>query len=108
MRFFCSMFLTSFLGLGRFRPFPHLPAGPPRRCGASTTTRQLTIRSAYLSRARASALIIAIVAFGMPVAKAASAALFGAVYGLFPIGWIILRNQKRKGSWRTQGGFYFR
>jgi lactate permease len=38
----------------------------------------------------ASALIIAIVAFGMPVDKATSAALFGAIYGLFPIGWIIL------------------
>ncbi len=36
------------------------------------------------------ALAVAIVAFGMPAQKAASAALFGAAYGLFPIGWIIL------------------
>lgn len=38
----------------------------------------------------ASAQLVAILGFGMPVDKAASAALFGAVYGLFPIGWIIL------------------
>jgi L-lactate permease len=36
------------------------------------------------------ALAVAIVAFGMPAQKAASAALFGAVYWLFPIGCIIL------------------
>jgi lactate permease len=38
----------------------------------------------------AAALLIAVVVFGMPVAKAAAAAIHGAAYGLFPIGWIIL------------------
>jgi lactate permease len=36
-----------------------------------------------------SALIVALVAFGMPMELAAGAALLGAAYGLFPIGWII-------------------
>jgi len=36
------------------------------------------------------ALGVAIAAFGMPVKMAAAAAVFGAAYGLFPIGWIIL------------------
>jgi lactate permease len=36
------------------------------------------------------ALVVAIVAFGMPVALAFSAAGFGAAYGLLPIGWIVL------------------
>ena len=38
----------------------------------------------------ASALLIAAAVFGMPVPKSLSVAVFGAVYGLFPIGWIIL------------------
>ena len=38
----------------------------------------------------ATALIVAIAVVGMPPAMAAKAALFGAAYGLFPIGWIIL------------------
>jgi len=38
----------------------------------------------------ASALAVAVVVFGMPADKAAAAAAFGAGYGLFPIGWIIL------------------
>ncbi len=38
----------------------------------------------------ASSLLIAILAFGMPASKAGAVALFGAAYGLFPIGWIIL------------------
>ena len=38
----------------------------------------------------ASALVVAIVAFGMPVQLAAATALYGAAYGLLPIGWIIL------------------
>jgi len=36
------------------------------------------------------ALIIAVAVFGMPVDKAGPVAVFGAAYGLFPIGWIIL------------------
>jgi lactate permease len=36
------------------------------------------------------ALLVAIIAFGMPVPLAFSAAGFGAVYGLLPIGWIVL------------------
>jgi lactate permease len=38
----------------------------------------------------ASSLAVAVIIFGMPVGKAAAAAAFGAGYGLFPIGWIIL------------------
>jgi lactate permease len=37
-----------------------------------------------------SALVIAVVVFGMPASKAGAAAVLGAAYGLFPIGWIIL------------------
>jgi lactate permease len=37
-----------------------------------------------------SALAVSILAFGMPAGKAFAASLFGAAYGLFPIGWIIL------------------
>src|SRR5687767_8459466 len=36
------------------------------------------------------ALAVAIVAFGMPGRMAAATAVYGAGYGLFPIGWIIL------------------
>ena len=38
----------------------------------------------------AAALIIAVGIFGMPADKAGAVTIFGAVYGLFPIGWIIL------------------
>ena len=38
----------------------------------------------------AAALIIAIFVFGMPAAMAGKTAVFGALYGLLPIGWIIL------------------
>ena len=38
----------------------------------------------------ATALAVALVAYGMPVAAAAGAAIDGAAYGLFPIGWIVL------------------
>jgi lactate permease len=38
----------------------------------------------------ASSLLIAVLAFGMPAVKAGAVAVFGAAYGLFPIGWIIL------------------
>ena len=38
----------------------------------------------------ATALVVAIAVFGMPVDKAAATAVFGAAYGLMPIGWIIL------------------
>ena len=37
-----------------------------------------------------SALAVAVLVFGMPAGKAVAASLFGAAYGLFPIGWIIL------------------
>ena len=37
-----------------------------------------------------SALAVSILVFGMPAGKALGASLFGAAYGLFPIGWIIL------------------
>ena len=35
-------------------------------------------------------LAIAIGVFGMPIGMAMNTAAFGAAYGLFPIGWIIL------------------
>jgi lactate permease len=38
----------------------------------------------------ASALVIAVAVFRMPVVLAAWAAAYGAAYGLFPIGWIVL------------------
>jgi lactate permease len=38
----------------------------------------------------ASALLISVVVYGMPVPTAAATAVYGAAYGLFPIGWIIL------------------
>jgi lactate permease len=38
----------------------------------------------------AASLIVAVVIFGMPAAMAVASAAFGAAYGLFPIGWIIL------------------
>ncbi len=37
-----------------------------------------------------SALLISVAVFGMPAPKAGAVAVFGAAYGLFPIGWIIL------------------
>ncbi len=37
----------------------------------------------------ASAAMIAILAYGMPMGLAASAAAYGAAFGLFPIGWIV-------------------
>jgi lactate permease len=38
----------------------------------------------------AASLLISIFEFGMPVQKSLTAAIFGAAYGLLPIGWIIL------------------
>ncbi len=38
----------------------------------------------------AAALLIAVFVFGMPGEMAAKTAIFGAIYGLLPIGWIIL------------------
>jgi lactate permease len=37
-----------------------------------------------------SSLAVATIVFGLPVGKGAGVALYGATYGLFPIGWIIL------------------
>src|SRR4029450_14032398 len=34
--------------------------------------------------------IVSVVIYGMPAGTAAATALYGAAYGLFPIGWIIL------------------
>ncbi len=36
------------------------------------------------------ALLVSVVVYGMPVSAAAATAVYGAAYGLFPIGWIIL------------------
>jgi lactate permease len=38
----------------------------------------------------AAALFVSVAVYGMPVGSAAATALYGAAYGLFPIGWIIL------------------
>jgi lactate permease len=38
----------------------------------------------------ATALLVAILVFGMPASKALATAIFGAAYGLLPIGWIVL------------------
>jgi lactate permease len=38
----------------------------------------------------ATALIISVVVYGMPAKTALATAIYGALYGLFPIGWIIL------------------
>src|SRR5512145_384390 len=38
----------------------------------------------------ASALVIAVVPFGMPAPMALASAGYGAMYGLLPIGWIVL------------------
>jgi lactate permease len=38
----------------------------------------------------ASALLVSIVIYGMPTSTALATAVYGAAYGLFPIGWIIL------------------
>ena len=38
----------------------------------------------------ASALAVSVFVYGMPVSSAAATAVYGAAYGLFPIGWIIL------------------
>jgi lactate permease len=38
----------------------------------------------------ATSLLVAVAVFGMPVPMAAASAAFGAAYGLFPIGWIVL------------------
>jgi lactate permease len=38
----------------------------------------------------ASALVVATVVFGMPLSLAGATAIYGAAYGLLPIGWIIL------------------
>ncbi len=36
------------------------------------------------------ALLVSVFVYGMPVSAAAATAVYGAAYGLFPIGWIIL------------------
>ncbi len=38
----------------------------------------------------AAALLVSVAVYGMPVSSAAATAVYGAAYGLFPIGWIIL------------------
>ena len=48
-------------------------------------------KPAWMAAASAlgSALLVALVAYGMPVKLALISALFGAAYGLFPIAWIV-------------------
>jgi lactate permease len=48
-------------------------------------------KPAWMAAASAlgSALLVALVAYGMPVKMALISALFGAAYGLFPIAWIV-------------------
>src|SRR5881227_2536747 len=36
------------------------------------------------------AMVVAVLGFGMPISMAAKSALFGAMFGLLPIGWIVL------------------
>src|SRR5918996_1197224 len=43
-----------------------------------------------LGNAVLSTLVAAVLVFGMPASLAGATALFGAAYGLFPIGWIVL------------------
>ncbi len=51
----------------------------------------LKIRAHYAALlGLATALIVAMLVYGMPASMAASTAVYGAAYGLFPIGWIIL------------------
>ena len=38
----------------------------------------------------ASALAVSVFVYGMPASSAGATAVYGAAYGLFPIGWIIL------------------
>ena len=38
----------------------------------------------------AAALVVSVFVYGMPTSSAAATAVYGAAYGLFPIGWIIL------------------
>ena len=50
-----------------------------------------TVRAHYAAFAgRAVALFVAVVIIGMPPGMALASAVYGALYGLFPIGWIIL------------------
>src|SRR5579862_540934 len=56
------------------------------------TTLALLQWRAYWSAAAglASALVIAITIFGMPVGPALAAAAYGGAYGLLPIGWTVV------------------
>ena len=45
----------------------------------------------------AAALLVAVIGFGMPPAMAAMSAVYGAGYGLMPIGWIILASSSSTG-----------
>jgi lactate permease len=56
--------------------------------GALGVLRMRAHTAALLSLAVA--LVVALGPFGMPVATGLAAAAFGAAYGLFPIGWIVL------------------
>ena len=44
----------------------------------------------HAARDPSSPLAVAVGAFQMPVKAAAATTIYGAAYGLFPIGWIIL------------------
>ena len=41
------------------------------------------------SSALASALVVALAAYGMPIQLALTSAVFGAAFGIFPIAWIV-------------------
>jgi len=56
---------------------------------ASISLLRIRIHTAAIA-ALVLAFLIATVGYGMPVASASAASLYGAAYGLFPIGWIIL------------------
>jgi len=58
------------------------------RLGALGVLRMRAHLAALLGLA--AALVIAVLVFGMPASTALATAGFGAAYGLFPIGWIIL------------------
>src|SRR3546814_11021456 len=44
------------------------------------------------------ALVVAVIGFGMPAPMAGAAAVYGAAFGLLPIGWIITRSEERRGG----------
>ncbi len=66
-----------------------LAALPPLVLLALLASHRVRAATAALA-ALAAAITIAIVGYGMPTGLALRAAGYGAAYGLFPIGWIII------------------